>query len=129
MPNCAHCNGTGADATKTKAARRAGTIDSRAYVRCWMCNGNGLEPAYPNTLTLATTLHSGSKAIYEVVEADMKRRSYEGQTASGRLMEIGRILAVKSDGHWYNRTPGRASWVERYTDPTKIAYFDSLPIV
>ena len=47
---CDDCAGTGADATKTATARKAGRIDGRAYVRCWTCNGNGLVPTYPSRL-------------------------------------------------------------------------------
>lgn len=42
---CSDCNGTGADRAKTLAARRRGDCDGRAYIRCWACNGNGLDPA------------------------------------------------------------------------------------
>jgi hypothetical protein len=45
---CKYCNGTGADAKKTEAARKTGRLDSVAYVRCWMCNGNGSESPYPD---------------------------------------------------------------------------------
>lgn len=128
MPNCTDCNGTGADAAKTVAARADGRIDGKAYIRCWTCNGNGLEPIYPNTVQLAATLHSGHRAIFEVYEPDMKRRSYASQSANSRLIEMGRLIAVKDSGHWYNRTPGRASWVERFTDPVRIAYFESRPL-
>lgn len=38
---CKACRGTGADAAKTK---KAGCSDG-SYVRCWECNGNGLDPA------------------------------------------------------------------------------------
>lgn len=41
---CDDCKGTGADAAKTAAALKAGTIDRGSYIRCWMCNGNGLDP-------------------------------------------------------------------------------------
>lgn len=42
---CTDCNGTGADAKKTAAARKNGRCDDLSYVRCWTCNGNGLDPA------------------------------------------------------------------------------------
>ena len=42
---CSDCNGTGADRAKTLEARRRGLADGRSYVRCWTCNGNGLDPA------------------------------------------------------------------------------------
>lgn len=48
---CKSCNGTGRDATKTAAlARKDAEFAHRAkehgsYVRCWECNGNGLDPA------------------------------------------------------------------------------------
>lgn len=42
---CPDCNGTGADRAKTLAARRRGVCDSRSYIQCWSCNGNGLDPA------------------------------------------------------------------------------------
>ncbi len=38
---CPDCKGTGADTAKTLAAPRSDT----GYVRCWTCNGNGLDPA------------------------------------------------------------------------------------
>lgn len=28
-------------------ARKEGELLAGEYVRCWMCNGNGLEPIYP----------------------------------------------------------------------------------
>lgn len=42
---CPDCNGTGADRDRTFAARRRGIVDSRAYLACWNCAGNGLDPA------------------------------------------------------------------------------------
>lgn len=42
---CPDCRGTGADRAKTIAARQRGDCDSSAYIRCWACNGNGLDPA------------------------------------------------------------------------------------
>lgn len=42
---CTDCGGTGADRSKTIAARKTGSIDGRSYIRCWACNGNGLDPA------------------------------------------------------------------------------------
>lgn len=42
---CPDCKGTGADAKKTADARRKGLLDGGAYIRCWTCNGNGLDPA------------------------------------------------------------------------------------
>jgi len=44
--NCSHCSGTGADAKKTAVMRKREN-DPIAYVRCWHCNGDGLEPPYP----------------------------------------------------------------------------------
>ena len=41
---CPDCNGTGRDEAKTKDMRKRGLIDAPAYVRCWTCNGNGVEP-------------------------------------------------------------------------------------
>ena len=37
---CPSCKGTGADFAKTKKL-----ADKHGYVRCWDCNGNGLDPA------------------------------------------------------------------------------------
>lgn len=44
---CPDCGGTGADAAKTKAAYKSGQLSrsSGGYIRCWACNGNGLDPA------------------------------------------------------------------------------------
>lgn len=42
---CPDCNGTGADRARTLAARRCGVADGHSYIRCWTCNGNGLDPA------------------------------------------------------------------------------------
>jgi hypothetical protein len=42
---CRDCNGSGADAVKTTAARKRGDCDGAAYIRCHACNGNGLDPA------------------------------------------------------------------------------------
>lgn len=44
--DCPDCLGTGADKAKTDAARKSGAIDSRSYIRCWNCNGNGLNPMH-----------------------------------------------------------------------------------
>ncbi len=42
--SCPNCGGSGADKKKTDAARRAGNIDAKSYIRCWNCNGHGLDP-------------------------------------------------------------------------------------
>lgn len=42
---CPDCNGTGADRSRTLAARRTGLCDRGSYIRCHACNGNGLDPA------------------------------------------------------------------------------------
>jgi DnaJ-class molecular chaperone len=41
---CPDCKGTGADLAKTTARDR---LDPHAlgYIRCWTCNGNGLDPS------------------------------------------------------------------------------------
>lgn len=39
---CPHCHGTGRDAEKTRLLCRS---SSDGYIRCWHCNGNGLDPA------------------------------------------------------------------------------------
>lgn len=41
MSICPDCNGTGADAKKTADARKRGQCDSRSFIRCWSCHGNG----------------------------------------------------------------------------------------
>jgi len=41
---CPDCKGTGADQAKTADARRKGICDRHSYIRCWSCNGNGLDP-------------------------------------------------------------------------------------
>jgi DnaJ-class molecular chaperone len=38
---CPSCNGTGADAEKTMHK----DVTKGSYVRCWDCNGNGLDPS------------------------------------------------------------------------------------
>jgi len=48
---CEDCGGTGRDANKTAAlAKEDAEFRHRvkhhgSYVRCWSCNGNGLDPA------------------------------------------------------------------------------------
>lgn len=44
---CPDCGGTGADAEKTRAAYKSGHLSksSGGHIRCWTCNGNGLDPA------------------------------------------------------------------------------------
>lgn len=44
---CGDCNGTGADAAKTRAAYESRLLSksSGGYISCWSCNGNGLDPA------------------------------------------------------------------------------------
>lgn len=81
-----------------------------------------------NTVILATVLPSGNRAVYEISEQHLNTRSYSGQTCHGRLIEQGRLLAVKDGGNWYNRLPGRASWVERITDQKSIVLLDSYPL-
>ncbi len=45
MPHyCPDCHGSGADAAKT-AKHRKSSGDRHSTVRCWTCNGNGLDPA------------------------------------------------------------------------------------
>jgi hypothetical protein len=50
---CPACGGTGRDDAKTAAlAREDAEFRHRvkhhgSYVRCWSCNGNGLDPPYP----------------------------------------------------------------------------------
>ena len=41
---CPDCKGTGKDKGKTEAMLKAHQIDKGSYVRCWSCNGNGLDP-------------------------------------------------------------------------------------
>jgi DnaJ-class molecular chaperone len=41
---CPDCKGTGADAKKT-AIHRKKEGDKHSYIRCWTCNGNGLDPS------------------------------------------------------------------------------------
>lgn len=38
---CPDCKGTGANIAKTLAAPKY----EQGYIRCWSCNGNGLDPA------------------------------------------------------------------------------------
>ena len=38
---CPDCRGTGADLARTRQLK---SYDS-GYIRCWSCNGNGLDPA------------------------------------------------------------------------------------
>lgn len=42
---CPDCRGTGIDEKKTIVARKQ-ECDSHCRIRCWMCNGNGLNPDY-----------------------------------------------------------------------------------
>jgi hypothetical protein len=41
---CPQCNGTGCDEAKTAAMRKREPA-STGSIRCWNCNGNGLDPA------------------------------------------------------------------------------------
>lgn len=43
--NCPQCRGTGVDAERTRQARKSGLCDKHSYIRCWNCNGNGLDPS------------------------------------------------------------------------------------
>lgn len=45
MSICPDCGGSGADAVKTKAARKSGQCDRLSYIRCWSCHGNGNDTA------------------------------------------------------------------------------------
>jgi DnaJ-class molecular chaperone len=48
LENCKDCSGTGVDSVKQVQYEK--TIDFKLQggtVRCWSCNGNGLEPYYP----------------------------------------------------------------------------------
>ncbi len=40
---CPDCKGSGVDAAKTKSYRKGG---GNGNVRCWTCNGNGLDDIY-----------------------------------------------------------------------------------
>lgn len=42
---CEYCNGTGADAKATAEMRKKET-SATGYIRCWNCNGNGLNPLH-----------------------------------------------------------------------------------
>lgn len=42
--DCEDCSGTGRDEAKTIVMRKR-ECDHIPYVRCWTCNGNGLDPA------------------------------------------------------------------------------------
>jgi hypothetical protein len=44
---CEACKGTGADVKKTIILRRTDALRRHdgGYVRCWTCNGGGLDPA------------------------------------------------------------------------------------
>jgi DnaJ-class molecular chaperone len=54
MSTCPDCKGTGADAKKTQQARKTGLCDSRSYIRCWTCNGNGND-TYADFMALRNT--------------------------------------------------------------------------
>lgn len=81
-----------------------------------------------NTVILAaTSTVSGNKLIYEIEEHKLRRLMYEGQDQNGLLIALGRLLAVKSGGVWYNHKASRSSWSERVTDPKTIALLESYP--
>lgn len=42
---CPDCHGSGRDAKRTADALRRHLIDKGSAIRCWTCNGNGLDPA------------------------------------------------------------------------------------
>lgn len=46
---CSDCKGTGADIARTlekdRKERRVPKEYRGGYIRCWTCNGNGLDPA------------------------------------------------------------------------------------
>jgi hypothetical protein len=47
---CKDCNGTGADPKKTEVYMKTISYKMQGgHIRCWTCNGNGLEPTYPNS--------------------------------------------------------------------------------
>lgn len=46
---CPSCKGSGRDEKKTITARKKGICDEHSYIWCWTCNGNGVEPPYPNS--------------------------------------------------------------------------------
>lgn len=80
-----------------------------------------------NTVILSAVLPSGSRAVYEIEERQLNTRGYHGQSQNGRLIEYGRLLAVKNGGDWYNRRGNRSSWSERITDPKAVALLESYP--
>jgi bifunctional non-homologous end joining protein LigD len=83
-------------------------------------------PVESNKLILATTLTvSGNKAVYEIDEQKLVGRSYLGQSQSGRVTELGTLLAVKTGGVWFNRRDNRDSWSERITDPKALSLLES----
>jgi len=82
-----------------------------------------------NTVILAATLTvSGNKAIYEIDEHKLASRAYPGQSQNSRLIELGKLLAVKNGGIWFNKRDGRASWSERITDRKTLALLESYPL-
>jgi DnaJ-class molecular chaperone len=55
---CSVCNGTGIDAIKTKAYHKTSS-DKGGYIRCWNCNGNGLNPLNNIAWASPTLINNG----------------------------------------------------------------------
>ena len=83
-----------------------------------------------NTVILAaTSTVTGNKLVYEIEEHKLCHPQYPGQNRNGTLIALGKLLAVKSGGVWYNHKPTKAAWSERVTDPKTVALLESYPFV
>jgi hypothetical protein len=83
-----------------------------------------------NTVILAArSLVTGNKLVYEIEEHKLRRPMYQDQSKNGTLIGLGRLIATKSGGVWYNQRSGRSAWSERITDPKTVALLESYPFV
>jgi len=79
-----------------------------------------------NLVTLSTELSvGGNLGVYEIDSGRLARRAYPGQSEARRLIEQGRLLAMRSGGVWYDHRPARGAWSVRITDPKEVLRFES----
>ncbi len=112
---CSHCHGTGADPDRTFAARRTGDCDDRSYIRCWNCNGNGLDPAayfrYSDGVMPAAKIIGA-----RVLNVHRQEGSHKGAHGTITIAE-GCLVKVRFDDRDYD------AWMV----PSDLAYVDLWP--
>lgn len=77
-----------------------------------------------NTIPLATVSASGLVVIWEVAASFLDRPLVTSASAAEQLSWASvRIVAVGTEGRWFNRDPARSHYVNEFTDPKVIELF------